>query len=176
MISMKGKLIPVVLILLLTPAGLVFSQGPSSSTDERPGRREDREKIRENIETLRVWKLLETLNLSEEQSTKFLPALKEFQTAKKNFEDRRRDLLEELETTLNAGPNDEKLKEILGKLEDNRRQFQTATDSYLEKAKSILTIEQQAQLFLFEDKFEKRIRETIEQIRGGHSRGKDQER
>jgi Spy/CpxP family protein refolding chaperone len=102
--------------------------------------------------------------------------LKEFQTAKKNFEDRRRDLLEELETTLNAGQNDEKLIEILGKLEDNRRQFQTATDSYLEKAKSILTIEQQAQLFLFEDKFEKRIRETIEQIRGGHSRGKDQER
>jgi Spy/CpxP family protein refolding chaperone len=176
MISMKRMLIPIFLILLLIPAGLVFSQGPPSSTDERPGRREDREKIRENIETLRVWKLLEALNLTEEQSTKFLPALKEFQTAKKSFEDRRKDLLEELETTLNAGPNDKKLTEILTEMENNRKQFLVATDSYLEKAKSILTIEQQAQLFLFEDKFERRIRETIEQIRGGHSRGKDQER
>jgi Spy/CpxP family protein refolding chaperone len=176
MISMKKTLIPIILILLLTPAGLVFSQGPPPSKDDRPGRGEEREKIRENIETLRVYKLLEVLNLTEEQSTQFLPALKEFQSAKKSFEDRRRNLLEELETTLNAGSNDKKLKDILAELEDNRNQFQAATDSYLDKAKSILTVEQQAQLYLFEDRFERRIRETIEQIRGGHSWGKDQKR
>ncbi len=176
MMSIKRALIPIILILFLTPAGLVFAQGPPPSADERPDRREEREKIRENIETLRVWKLIEALNLTQDQSTRFLPALKEFQTARKGFEDRRRELLGELDTTLNTGSNENKLKEILTKLENNRKQFQAASESYLDKAKSILTVEQQAQLFLFEDKFERRIRETIEQIRGGHSRGKDKGR
>jgi len=176
MMSMKRMLILMVLILFLAPTSVVFAQGPPSSADDRPSRREEREKIRENIETLRVWKLLEALNLTAEQSTQFLPVLKEFQTAKKSFEDRRRDLLEELETTLKTSPNEKKLKEILTEMENNRKQFLAVSENYLEKAKSILTIEQQAQLFLFEDKFERRIRETIKQIRGGHPRGKDQER
>jgi Spy/CpxP family protein refolding chaperone len=176
MMSMKRILIPIVLILFLAPTGMVFAQGPPSSADDRSSRREEREKIRENIETLRMWKLLEALNLTAEQSTQFLPVLKEFQTAKRSFEDSRRDLLEELETALETSPNEEKLKEILTKMENNRKQFLAESESYLEKAKSILSIEQQAQLFLFEEKFERRIRETIEQIRGGHPRGKDQER
>jgi len=176
MMSMKRILIPIVLILFLAPTGMVFAQGHSSSAEDRSSRREEREKIRENIETLRVWKLLEALNLTAEQSTQFLPVLKEFQTAKRSFEDGRRDLLQELETALETSPNEKKLKEILTEMENNRKQFQAAWESYLEKAKSILTIEQQAQLFLFEDKFERRIRETIEQIRGGHPRGKDQKR
>jgi len=177
MFKMKKILLLAGMILILLPAGGVFAQGHPPSADERSDRGEEREKIRENIETLRMWKLLEALDLTSEQSDKFLPVLKDFQKARRNFEDQRRDLLKQLETALQSAPEDKQLKEILADLENNREQFQTELDRYMNQSKTILTIEQQAKLALFEDQFERKMRETIEQIRGGeHSQRKEFER
>ena len=176
MFKMKKILFLAGLILILLPAGGVFAQGHPPSADERSGQKEERKKIRENIETLRMWKLLEALDLTSEQSEKFLPILKDFQKARRNFEDQRRDLLRQLETALQSAPEEKKLKEILTNLENNREQFQMELDRYMDQSKTILTVEQQAKLALFEDQFERRMRETIEQIRGGHSQRKEFER
>lgn len=176
MFKMKKILLVGGMILILLPAGGVFAQGHPPSSDERSDQREEREKIRENIETLRMWKLLEVLDLTSEQSDKFLPVLKDFQKARRNFEDQRRDLLRQLETTLQSASDEKKLKEILANLENNREQFQTELDKYMDQSKAILTIEQQARLALFEDQFERKMMETIEQIRGEHSQRKEFER
>jgi Spy/CpxP family protein refolding chaperone len=176
MFKMKKILFLAGLILILLPAGGVFAQGHPPSMEDRSDRREDREKIRENIETLRMWKLLEALDLTSEQSDKFLPVLKDFQKSRRSFEDQRRDLLRQLETTLQSAPDEKKLKEILADLERNKEQFQMELDKYMDRSKAILNVEQQAKLALFEDQFERRMRETIEQIRGGHSQRKEFER
>ena len=177
MFKMKKILFLAGLILVLLPTGSVYAQGHPPSAEDRSDRREDREKIRENIETLRMWKLLEALDLTSEQSDKFLPILKDFQKARRNFEDQRRDLLKKLETAVQSTPDEKKLKEILADLEKNREQFQMELDRYMDRAKAVLNVEQQAKLALFEDQFERRMRETIEQIRGGgHSQRKEFER
>ena len=169
MIGLKIKMILIWLLMSFVLSPRIFAQGPPVPGD-RPERREERERIRENIETLRMWKLLEALVLTSEQSTQFLPALKDFQNAKKRFEEKRRDLLKVLETTLESRKEEKKLKETLMSLEENRKQFQMEMDRFEENAKATLTLEQQAKLLLFEEKFEKRLKETIEQIRGRHSR------
>ena len=145
----------------------IFALGPPPYGDSSE-RGENREKIRENIETFRMWKLLEALDLTSEQSTQFLPVLKDFQNAKRNFEDKKRSLLQELEANLQSSKEDKRLKETLAELENNRKQFQMELDKFLEKTKATLTLEQQAKLLLFEEKFERKMRETIEQIRGRH--------
>ena len=176
MFKMKKILFLVGIILILLPAGGIFAQGHPPSADDRSDRGEEREKIRENIETLRMWKLLEALDLTSEQSDKFLPILKDFQKARRSFENQRRDLMKQLETALQNAPEDKQLKEILTDLENNREQFQTELDKYMDQTKAILSIEQQARLALFEDQFERRMRETIEPIRGGHSQKNEFER
>lgn len=170
MIHLKKMLILVGLSLAFVPAQTIFAQGPPPPPGDRPERWEERERIRENIHTLRMWKLLEVLDLSSEQSTQFLPALKDFQDTKKRFEEKRRELLIELETALESKKDERKLKETLDGLEENQKQFQMELERFLEKAKTTLSLEQQAKLLLFEEKFEKRLRETIEQIRGKHPR------
>jgi Spy/CpxP family protein refolding chaperone len=175
MLSLKRMWIFLCLALVLAPIDNIFAQGHPSPGDN-PEQGESREKIRENIETLRMWKLLEALDLTSEQSAQFLPVVQDFQKAKRSFEDKRRELLHDLETALQTSQNEKKLKEILTDFETNRKQFQEESERYLEKAKAILTIQQQAQLFLFEDKFERKMRETIEQIRGRHSGWKEPER
>ncbi|MGB8657356.1 MAG: hypothetical protein WCE90_06170 [Candidatus Zixiibacteriota bacterium] len=152
---------------ILLPAGSTLAQGPPSPGD-MPEHREERERVRENIETLHMWKLLEALDLTSDQSARFLPALKDFQEAKKTFEDRRRELLRQLEADLESKGNEGDLKEALTNLENNRKEFQLEMDKLFERSRAILTLEQQAKFFLFEDKFERRMKETIEQMRGKH--------
>ncbi len=175
MASLNKTLILIFLILVLIPGGNAISQ-ERPSPGEDPERGEARERIRENIETIRTWKLLEALDLTSEQSAQFLPVLLDFQKAKKSLEGKRRDLLQELEATLPAKHEDMRLKEILAGLDNNQKQFHAEIEKYFEKAKVILTLEQQAKLYLFEEKFERKMRETIEQIRGKHSGWKESER
>ncbi|MGB7063415.1 MAG: periplasmic heavy metal sensor [Candidatus Zixiibacteriota bacterium] len=169
---MKKSRIPILIWLslaLLAPAGL-FAQGPPHHPGDRPGHMGERKKIRENIETLRMYKLLEALDLSSEQSAEFLPALTEFQDAKRRFGDRRRDLLRELEAALESKEiGENKLEQTLAALESAREEFQAEFVKFLEKARTMLTVQQRARLHLFEERFERRLRESIRQIRDrGH--------
>ncbi len=153
------------LILALGLSTSVRGQPPPPPDSE--SRFEERERIRENIETLRMWKLLEALDLTSEQSMQFLPLLKEFQDAKRKFRDSRRELFRELESALQAEKTDEKkLGENLMMLEDARKIFQGDMDRFYVESKEILTVKQQAKLLLFEERFEKRLKESIEHMRG----------
>jgi Spy/CpxP family protein refolding chaperone len=118
-----------------------------------------------------MYKLLEALDLTSEQSTEFLPALKEFQDAKRRFFDDRRAYLKELEDALESEEiNEKKLEQTLAALENTREEFQREFESFLEKARSSLTLKQRARLQLFEERFERRLRESIRQIRGKEHR------
>jgi Spy/CpxP family protein refolding chaperone len=131
----------------------------------------ERKKIRENIETLRMYKLLEALDLTSEQSTEFLPALKEFQDAKRRFHDDRREFLRELQDALESEEVDEnKLEQTLAALEIVREEFQAEFVKFSERARAMLTIQQRGRLHLFEERFERRLRESIRQMRGKEHR------
>ena len=157
-------------LALLAPAGL-FAQGPPHHPGDRSGHMGERKKIRENIETLRMYKLLEALDLTSEQSTQFLPALKEFQDARKKFQEERRELLMELEAALEPQEvNEKELEETLAALEDARKEFHSESETFFEKARTMLTSEQRARLHLFEERFERRLKESIRQIRGKEHR------
>jgi len=174
--GMKRILLLIWLSLMIMWVKEVSAQGPPQLPCDPPGHREEREKIRESIQTLRMWKLLEALDLSSEQSIQFLPAYKDFQNARKTFDEKRRKLLKKLEEELESGNDQKRLRKILMELEDVRKQFQAELDKFWARSKAILTLKQQAQLVLFEEKFERRLKETIERLRGGPPRLREFER
>ena len=157
-------------LLLFAPVKL-FAQGPPHHPGGSPASTAERRKIRENIETLRMYKLLEALDLTSEQSAEFLPALKAFQDAKRGFQEERRNLLRELEGALESEEaNQAKLEQTLTALEDTREEFQAELVKFLQKARSMLTLQQRARLQLFEERFERRLRDSIRQMRGKEHR------
>jgi Spy/CpxP family protein refolding chaperone len=158
--------------LLFVLVSFGWAQPPSSVDSNTSG--QERERIRENIETLRMWKLIDALDLTSDQSTSFLPVLKELQDAKRSFHDIREELIRKLETASESEQPDEKtLKADLLSLENARKQFQTQLDDFFIKSSEILTLRQQVKLLIFEERFERRLREGIEQMRGGHKRRKE---
>jgi len=153
-------------LILLAPTSLV-AQGPRHHPGGPPAGTEEMENIRENIETLRMYKLLEALDLTSEQSAEFLPALKEFQDAKRRFFDDRRNYLKELENALESEIIDEKkLEGILAALESNREEFQAETAKFFKRTRQMLTVQQRARLQLFEERFERRLWDRVRQMRG----------
>ena len=153
-------------LLLFAPVKLL-AQGPPHRPGGPPADLAERKKIRENIETLRMYKLLEALDLTSEQSAEFLPALNEFQDAKRKFQDDRKAFLKELADALESEKIDEeKLEQTLAALESVREEFQAEFVKFSEKARAMLTIQQRARLQLFEERFERRLRDSIRQMRG----------
>jgi Spy/CpxP family protein refolding chaperone len=151
-----------VFIFVLT-AQAVHAQRPSVHPFPEEGKRE---RLKEQIETMKMWKMLEVLDLTDEQSNDFLPAWRELQKAQKDFREKREDLLKSLEAVLGEEkPTEGKIKDILGQLEKERSQLEEVQQRFKEKAQEVLTIEQQAKLLLFEDRFEKRMMEIIRQYR-----------
>ena len=115
---------------------------------------------------MKMWKMLEVLDLTQEQSDKFLPAWREMQKAEKTFREKREDLLKSLQAVLGEEKLDEKkIREILGQLDKERLQMEEVQQRFRQKAEDVLTLEQQAKLLLFEDRFEKRMMEIIRQYR-----------
>ena len=155
-------------VLFLTFSFLLF--GKTLFAQEPPGHpfpeKGKRERVKEEIETMKMWKMLEALDLSQEQSDKFLPIWRELQKAQKVFRERRENLFRMLEMALMEEKAKEvKIKDILFQLEKERIFLDEVQSRFREKAKEILTIEQQAKLLLFEERFEKRMMDIIRQYR-----------
>jgi Spy/CpxP family protein refolding chaperone len=149
--------------IFLLAAQAVYAQRPPARPFPEEGKRE---RLRDEIETMKMWKMLEVLNLTDEQSDKFLPAWRELQKAQKDFREKREDLLKSLEGVLGAEKPDEgKIRDIMGQLEKERSRLDEVQQRFRQKAQEVLTIEQQAKLLLFEDRFEKRMMEIIRQYR-----------
>ena len=126
-----------------------------------------RERIREEIETMRMWKMLEVLDMSEEQSDEFLPAWRGMQKAHRSFREKRGELLRELEHVLREEQENKerKIDEIFDELKNEKAKLKEAQDRFRAEAKELLTLEQQAKLLIFEEKFERRMMEMIRKFR-----------
>lgn len=149
---------------LLLTAQMLNAQGPMG----RPFGEERRKEIREEIETLKMWKMLEVLDLSSEQSDEFLPAWREVQNAHRIFRERREELFRELEFAIGEEPKlkERKIKELFEQLEKVKSKLDEAQQRFRAKAKEVLSLEQQAKLLLFEERFERRMMEMIRKYRG----------
>lgn len=138
----------------------------------KEGKFEEKQQVRERIEQMRMWKLLEVLDLSDEQAEGFLPILNAFQKQQKELEHKKRESLKVLEDELNKKSVDlKKVQTFLEDLEKNRVLFEKNRVSFLSKAKEVLSLEQQAKLVLFEERFAERMKQMIRKVVRGKREG-----
>ena len=144
------------LLAVLVFSGFLRAQPPPPN---------DTPQTREKLEALRVWRLTEELNLSEDQSAQFFPKLKQLRQVKDDFRAQRGVLMDELTAELaKKPPATARLKAALDSLqtiEDNRRAIEARVKHEIGQ---ILTIEQQARMTVFQANFERQTRRVIKQI------------
>jgi Spy/CpxP family protein refolding chaperone len=150
------------LLWLLGPVAEPMAQPLVPATPRAPGIREGRRLI----ETIKIFKMTEALNLDEDQAAKLFPKLAQLEASRREFYRRQRILRNELAQLLKQQPlQDEEIKARLDQLDRVETDFRGHEQAIKGGLRSILSPEQQARLALFEDRFETEMRRTIFDLR-----------
>ncbi len=152
----------------------IFAASLWAQPFERPhgGSSEPKSHLRERISIIRIWKLVGVLDLTEEQSTVFFPAMNKHDAdleRLRNDEDR---LLDTLEAQLRSGVvDDATLEARIDSVVAIRRQRSSVDEEFFQKVADILNTEQKAKLLLFNRAFDKEMRNVIDMgVRGDKRR------
>lgn len=151
------------LVLVLLCQGVPSDSRGTELGSEPPPRKE---KMRERIRMLRTWRLIDDLNLTEEQSAKFFPIMNKFDDRREELELRKRQIIDELIDVLKSEkPSEKKLQQKLADLRKTEQELWESRQSFVDKAAKVLSVKQQAKLLLFEEKFQRQLGAIIRDIK-----------
>jgi len=120
---------------------------------------------REIIENVRIYRMTKELDLSSEQAIRFFPELKEFQQVEHVFQDEKTRILNALRDRLERGSSDQEILSLLGEYEKAHRDRLTRLIEHTKEMFKILSPRQQAKFLIFQDDFNREIREMIKRIK-----------
>ena len=134
------------------------------------GMRPDGPQHFERLEQLRKVRLIEFLDLKEEQSVRFFARLNEHDREKKALMDEKNETLDRIERLIRNRGKEEEFRKLFADVESVDQRINEMQRSFFDGLSDILTVEQQAKLLLFERHFTKELREAMMEIqrrRGG---------
>lgn len=148
------------LVFFLVALSAVGSTAEPPSDLSRPATKEQMERVRERIETVRMWKLTRALELDEKTSARLFPLLNKYDKKRVEIEHSLWTGIRELRNDVRE-KRDGRLKDILDKLDADHAALQKINDEERSEVRRILTIQQQAKFFLFQMEFNREIRKII---------------
>ncbi len=129
---------------------------------------------REQMEMVRMFRLVHTLGIDESQATKVFPAFSQHLKKKESLERQRQDLRLELQKQLaEEGAADQNLLKQMAKIRRVESEITNLELAFQQRLETLLSPRQQAQLMLFEDSFRQDLQDTVRRMRGlnGRSQG-----
>ena len=152
------------LVLLLAAALPAAAQSPSPA---EPNALRPREEAFRMIDAYFVSNLQESLGLTDEQFVRLLPLVKQLQTDRRQFVQRRQRALAELRKQLNVGGATEgRVEELLREVKAVESEEPAAIQRDREAVDGVLSPVQQAKFRILELEVERKIHEIMTQMRG----------
>lgn len=159
------------MIALVLIAGLLLAIG--AETDKpAPERRPSgldidlpNEDVPHLVEIIRVWKLVDELELKEEQLIKFLPKFKELIDLRDKYFRSRRKNVTGLEKLLTANPSENELKSAIDEFKSAEVDYYITYKRLNDELDTNLNIEQQAKFIVFQDRYRRDMRSLIRTLK-----------
>lgn len=147
-------------LLLLLGMLVGFFGRPASAQDVRP---DDRRPF-ERIEHFRKVRLIEILDMKEEQSVRFFARLNEHDNAKRDLIKEKMDILDRIDRLVrNHADDKEFVREFADVAAVNAKIFQE-DGRFFDSLSDILSAEQRGKYLLFERHFERELREAMRDV------------
>jgi hypothetical protein len=128
------------------------------------------------IETIKLWKIIDFLDLDEEQVATFLPRLKKIEKHRRDTHKERRELLKRLWQLVEEDESDTEIKKAIKEVLTFDREMKNKEEELREDVLSVLSVKQQAKLLVFEERFEEEIRNIIKELRKNKEMGPPREK
>jgi len=127
---------------------------------------QDRERIRENIHTLRLLRMTQALDLTEEQTTKIFPVMNRIEKEKIGIQWQIGLKMAELKSMLREKTaKEEEILSIVGSIKDLRQLLRSKDDELESFMEGNLTVIQKAKYLVFSVEFSRGLGETLERAR-----------
>ncbi len=121
---------------------------------------------------IKKWKLIEYLDLNEEQSEKFFVRVNAFQKEMKAIHKKGKTLREEIQDLLeDDNLKDNKVDKLIDEYFDIPLEILNLRRSHHKEIGNILTAEQTVKYLVFDHKFKKNMQDKFLDIRGHHGKG-----
>ena len=117
------------------------------------------------IEKIRIYRLTEELDLTTEQAIEFFPRLRELQKIDADFRNQQKAILDDLRTMVGSEAYEEEIVESLNRFEIILKEKVERQLSKMKEIRKMLTPSQQARYLIFQDDFEREIRQMIKEVR-----------
>lgn len=178
MIARLGtKLVLAAGLALLLPAW-AYSAPPDAPATP-PGQREMRPGggagNGEALRNLRMWKLMQALKLTDEQTPKVLPKIQKMEEARRQFTKERMENLKTLrEAARQTAPDEKTIRRSIDAVRKARDKFHSEEARLFDDVARDLTPRQLADLLLFEEQFRREVGKALREMgprRGGEGRG-----
>jgi hypothetical protein len=116
-------------------------------------------------------KMLEAVDLNEEQSTRFIPLFHAFRKDIKALHQERKEIIDGIKQLIHDKASDDLIKKELKRIRDNHVGLNTRMLKFFDDCESILTIPQLARLMIFHERFERDMLKSVREFRRQHGSG-----
>jgi Spy/CpxP family protein refolding chaperone len=145
--------------LLLCSFVLVFS----SSLHAQGGPMGGRPSL-ERIERFKKMRLVEMLDMKEEQSVRFFARFNEFENSKKEMNRQKDESLDKIERLIRNNGDVKEYDKLFAEVDGINRKIGEERLKFFNGLSDVLSVEQRAKLLLFERRFESELREAVMQM------------
>ena len=145
-----------IIVLLALILGLLLAIGAETDkpSTKKPsggiGIDLSKEDIPRLLRIIRIWKLVDELELKEEQLVEFLPRFKELNELRFEHSRSRRKAVDELKKLLETDSSQDHIKSVIDELRNSEIEFRQKERQLEDKLNSGLTIRQQAKFVVFQ--------------------------
>tara|TARA_B110000196_G_scaffold188727_1_gene161643 strand:+ start:1003 stop:1476 length:474 start_codon:yes stop_codon:yes gene_type:complete len=128
---------------------------------------------RDDAKMIKKWKLIEFLDISEDQSDKFFTRVNSFEKEMKSFRKKEKELRESIQELLEEDRlNKKKVSSLMGEYFDLEKEKLALRQKHHEGIGDILTLEQTAKYLVFDHHFKKRIKDHLNNRKGAGRRNR----
>jgi Spy/CpxP family protein refolding chaperone len=121
-----------------------------------------------NLENLRLLKLMEALNLDDKQTPQFISLFVDFRKDVRITNDSIKSEIDKMGNELDsATPNEANIKASLAAIEKLQTKRESIRSKFHGEISKLLTVVQMAKVMVFEERFERKLIETMECFRAG---------
>lgn len=150
------KLLSIVLFVL----SITIQQAVAQPFGPPPDRRGP-----ERVEQLKKVRLVEMLNLKEEQSVRFFARLNEQENDRRKSMDEKKDLLDKLDRLVRNEADSKEIEAVFPQILALDARMVNEREKFVNGLSDLLTVEQRARFLLFERQFERELREAMKEVR-----------
>lgn len=166
------KLIAVAAIVVVTVAAAVVV-ARAAATDDTQGKRRagKRERMRERIELMKMWKLTGALDLDQKTAAGLFPMLHDYDVQQRELHQNRRDTVKRMKAELaTENPDSAALRGMISEFKQNERDTVKMRNKKLDDLSEFLTDRQRAQLIIMATGFKRDMQKLVRHARARRSR------